>query len=239
MKPEPQLPALLVDYARLYDEAYFQAYRADVDSEPYRRRLSMYAQEFKRIGRYVQAGAVLDVGCGLGDFLQLFDPVRWQRYGIEVSPYAREIAQSRGIQMELPAVPAEFFNLIVFRGTIQHLDEPLGMIKNCIRWLRPGGYLVFLATPNIGGVVYRLFQELPALDPKYNFMLVSDRILRQILENLGMVVIGFEFPYLGTPYAEPARDLWRFLLRCLGVPGRFAFWGNMLECYAHKPGAAD
>src|SRR5437660_11765154 len=137
--------------------------------------------------------------------------------------------------MELPIDPAAFFDLVIFRGTLQHLDEPMEMIKKTIAWLRPGGYLVFLATPNTGGIYYRLFQEHPALNPKYNFMLVSDRSLRQILENFGMEVRRFEFPYLGSPYANPPKDLLRFVLRCLGIRKPFAFWGNMMECYAQKP----
>ena len=97
--------------------------------------------------------------------------------------------------------------------------------------------MVFLATPNIGGICYRLFQDLPALDPTRNFMLVSDRILSQLLRNLGMDVVALEFPYRGTPYGKPLRDLLSFALRCLGVRRKFAFWGNMMECYARKPGA--
>jgi hypothetical protein len=96
--------------------------------------------------------------------------------------------------------------------------------------------MIFLATPNIGGLYYRLFQELPALDPHRNFMLVSDRILKQLLENLGMDVLAFEYPYRDTPYSRPVRDCLSFALRCLGVRKKFAFWGNMMECYARKPG---
>jgi SAM-dependent methyltransferase len=221
--------------ASLYEESYFDIYRSDLGSPQQKKRFEMYRQEYRRILKYCRGGKVLDIGCGLGDFLAQFDPQQWDRYGIEISDFAREAARSKGIHMDQPSEPRDFFDLVIFRGTIQHLDEPIVQIKNAIRWLKPGGHMIFLATPNIGGVCYRLFQEHPALKPKYNFMLVSDRILRQILENLGMTVIGFEFPYRGTPYAHPVSDLSKFLLRCLGIRRPFAFWGNMLECYAQKP----
>ena len=95
--------------------------------------------------------------------------------------------------------------------------------------------MVFLATPNTGSICYRLFQELPMLDPPRNYLLVSDRILSQILRNLGMNVIKMHFPYKETPYASPVRDIARFALRCLGVRTKFAFWKNVMECYARKP----
>jgi SAM-dependent methyltransferase len=224
-----------VDYARLYGAQYFRDYLPNDECVAFRRRQVMYRQEHERIERYVQSGRVLDVGCGFGDFLELFTPPKWERYGIEVAPIALAVLNARGIKTELPRQPDESFDLVIFRGTIQHLDEPIATIKRCIRWLRPGGHMVFLATPNIGSLCYRLFQELPAIDPPRNFMQVSDRILRTILENVGMEVLRFEFPYRGTPYARPIRDGFCFVLRLLGVRCSFPFWGNMLECYARKP----
>ncbi len=219
--------------SRLYGPEYFASYRPDAADHDKRR--AMYQQEYARIRRYVQSGAVLDVGCGVGDFLGMFDPQTWTRYGIDISAYALELARQKGILTTLPEKCQAFFDLVVFRGTLQHLDEPISTIRRARDWLRPGGYMVFLATPNIGGICYRLFQELPMLDPKYNFMLVSDRILRQILTNLGLEVLRYEYPYRGTPYARPVRDCFQFALRCLGFKRRFAFWGNSMECYARKP----
>jgi hypothetical protein len=83
-------------------------------------------------------------------------------------------------------------------------------------------------------VVYRLFQDLPALDPPRNFVVFSDRVLGQCLLNLGFRDPTFVYPYLGTPYARPLSDHARFVLRLFGVKTRFAFWRNMMECYAQK-----
>ncbi|MBX6330647.1 MAG: class I SAM-dependent methyltransferase [Gemmatimonadaceae bacterium] len=235
--PELSSPSSVgdIDYAGLYDEQFFADYLAERPSLAFRQRQAMYRQELQRITRYVDSGRVVDVGCGLGDFLELFDHARWQRYGIEVAPLALHVLQARGIDTNPFREPDESFDLVIFRGTIHHIDEPMVAIKRGIRWLRPGGYMVFLATPNIGGVCYRLFQELPAIDPPRNFMQVSDRILRMILENLGMEVVRFEFPYRETPYARPVHDVCSFLLRLAGVKRSFPFWGNMLECYARRP----
>jgi SAM-dependent methyltransferase len=235
MNPPGRKRAAGVDLKELYNEKYFDIYRADLGTSQQKKRTLMYEQEYKRIERYCRGGNILDVGCGLGDFLAIFPPGRWNRFGIEISEYASREAEQKGINMKIPENPPGFFDLVVFRGTLQHLDEPLATIKKSISWLKPGGHMVFLATPNTGGLCYRLFQEHPALDPRYNFMLVSDKILRQILENLGMEIVGLEFPYLNTPYAHPVRDVTRFVMRCLGVRKPFAFWGNMLECYSRKP----
>ena len=73
-----------------------------------------------------------------------------------------------------------------------------------------------------------------ALDPPRNYFVFSDRVLGQCLRNIGFRDVEFVYPYLGTPYASPARDHARFLARLVGVKRHFAFWRNMMECYARK-----
>src|SRR4051812_32791948 len=93
------------DPKSLYDQAYFDIYRADVGSPQQKKRFAMYRQEFDRIQRYCQGGAVLDVGCGLGDFLTLFEAPSWSRHGIEVSDFAAREAAAKGIQVNRTDYP--------------------------------------------------------------------------------------------------------------------------------------
>lgn len=219
----------------LYDANYFRSYIKGASDPLHALRMQMYRQELDRIVAFVSSGAVLDYGCGTGEFLALFDPARWTRYGIEISDFARALAVTQGVSFEFDRDKAGQFDLVVFRGTIQHIEDPIAAIKDAIRWLKPGGIIVFLATPNTGGICYRLFQDLPMIAPKYNFVLFSDRILTQVLENLGLKVLRFEYPYWGTPYENWPKDLLKFILRLFGIKGKFAFWGNVFECYARKP----
>ena len=212
----------------LYEDGYFS-----VRGDP--RRAAMQAQERRRIAERtgLTSGTVVDVGCGLGEFLELFPAGPWTRYGVEVSAVARAACEARGISFELPEGEG-WCDLVVLRGSLQHLDRPIETLASAHSWLRPGGWLVALATPNAGGVVYRLFQDLPPLDPERNFVVFSDRVLGQCLRNLGFSDPSFVYPYVGTPYARPARDALRFLLRLGGIRRDFAFPRNMMECYARR-----
>jgi SAM-dependent methyltransferase len=213
-----------------YGEGYFDERQPD-DA----RRQAMRAQEVGRVRERtgLAAGTVVDVGCGLGELLDLYPPDRWERFGIEPASHARAVCESRGISFDLPSGEG-WCDLVLLRGSLQHLDRPLEVLSDAYRWLRPDGWLVVLATPNTASVVYRLFQDLPALDPPRNFVLFSDRMLRQILVNIGFRDVTFHYPYLGTPYASPVRDHVSFGLRFLGRRKNFAFWRNMMECYARK-----
>lgn len=213
-----------------YDEGYFAARRPGEVQ-----RAAMRTQELERVRAYtgLDGGVVVDIGCGLGELLDMLPGDGWAKYGIEASERARAVCRGKDISFELPE-HQEWCDLVVLRGSLQHLDRPVATLFAAHRWLRPGGWLVALATPNAGGPVYRLFQDLPPLDPPRNFIVFSDRVLRQCLVNVGFREPVFEYPYLGTPYARPLRDHVAFGLRVLGVKSRFAFWRNMMECYARK-----
>lgn len=227
---------------KLYGENYFQdrfgrgaeGYRKDVE-----KREAMYRQELERLKKYLPnfagGGRALDIGCGRGEFLSLLGDA-WKKYGIEISDHARETLEKNGVVTDFDPQD-NFFDLIIYRGTIQHIPDPVYKISESYYWLKPGGAIVFLATPNTHSLVYRLFKDLPMINERLNFLLPSDRVLRQILTNFGFQDIKFEYPYLKTPYARPVYDLVSFFLKLIGIKKRlnFAFYGNMLECYARKP----
>ena len=204
------------------------------------RRAKMQAQERARLLKYISGGRILDVGCGDGAFLDGLDD-RWEKWGVDVSAYACRKAGAKGIRIApfSSTWPEEFtddcFDVVVFRGTIQHIDDPFYILRECVRIMKPEGLMVFLATPNAASICYRLFGELPALDAARNWLVVSDRQLLDILLRLGMRIEDVVYPYLETPYARPVRDHIDFALRLFGRRRPFAFWKNMMEVYCRKP----
>ena len=217
---------------KLYEKEYFE------NEELAKKRKVMYLKDFSRLKKYFnlnKGGNVLDIGCGTGDFLSLFGK-EWIKYGIEVSDFARAVAKEKGVITDFE-IKDNCFDLIIFRGTIQHIPDPIRRIGECYYWLKKGGGIVFLATPNTNSVYYKLFNDLPMLSETRNFLLPSDIMLKQILVNFGFKIKGFEYPYLDTPYASPAKDILYFLLKLLKIKKdiKFPFYKNLMECYAEKP----
>ncbi len=220
------------EYARQYNRDYFAEYRDDGDPAK-RKRERQYVAERARILRFCSQGRILDVGCGLGGFLDGFSDEKWEKYGVEVSEYAKEVARAKHIAFDF-AWQDEYFDVVVFRGSLHHLDTPFWFIKRSIKSLRMGGLISFLMTPNSDGIMYRLFRDIPGTDEPLNFLLPSEKILRQTLTNFGCEIIEFRFPYRETPYANVPRDLLGFVLKLFGSKRRVSFWGNYLECYARR-----
>lgn len=215
-----------------YDHSYF-AERSQNDTK----RLRSFEQEKSYLSRFAENnGTILDIGCSTGEFLS---SISWQgvKYGLEISEYAKSIALESGIHFDDDVFEKrDTFDIVVYRGTIQHLPSPFEYLQSTFSILRPGGIVVFLATPNSNSVVYKMCNTLPALDPNLNYWIPSDITLKSNLENIGFRVIDTSYPYIGSPYANPFMDHFRFLMLMLGRrQPKFAFWRNMMNVVARKP----
>lgn len=221
---------ILRNEPELYPPSYFaeNGYGLDV------RRAMAYQQERARVMYYHQSGSILDYGCGTGDFLAGFDAQSWARFGVELSPYGRMMCRAKGLQVQPPegSWNNRYYDVIVFRGTIQHIDKPFDVIRQTSERLLPGGLMAFLATPNSNSLVYKLFGDLPALDWERNWWIPGARELSNVLAHCDMRIDKIIFPYAGGPYARPARDTWGFIQRLFGRRVKFAWPGNMMEVYA-------
>lgn len=221
-----------IDDVDLYGRAYFNKYYTHGD----RKRDAMYWQEYKRImERAKRAGRVLDVGCGIGSFLTIMDD-RWEKWGYDPSEFAAEMSRKKGIRMvnDVGGLESETFDLVVFRGTLQHINFPMRALSHATRILKPGGLLVVLATPDADSLVYRIWGNLPALDAPRNWIVFGSRMLANIMVRLGYDDVEILHPYLGTPYASPVRDFCKFAVSLFFGWRKFAFPGNQFELYARK-----
>jgi ubiquinone/menaquinone biosynthesis C-methylase UbiE len=101
-----------------------------------------------------QTSRLLDVGCGIGNFLvdAIDAPSVARVFGLEVSIENARIAQSVTCG-EVPIVLApteclpfrdESFDGVVARGVLHHLSDPDTAIRELHRILKPGGRLVVL-----------------------------------------------------------------------------------------------
>lgn len=194
----------------------------------------MYLQEHARIVRRKPFGKILDIGCGTGGFLSVFDD-RWDKYGYEPSDFAARKASDKGIRMlNSAAVTSDYFDCVVLRGSLQHINFPMTSLVQATQGLVSGGLLAILATPDTDSIVYKLWGNLPALDAPRNWVLFGHRALVNILERLGYENIEVIYPYWGSPYANPVLDFGKFFVSLFSGWRPFAFPGNMMEIYAVK-----
>ena len=197
-------------------------------------RLKQFDLDKKLIKKYFKQGNICDVGCSTGEFLKYLG-LNSGLYGMEINKYAKKQA-SKFINFKKNIfTERNFFNLVIFRGTIQHVDEPFRMMKEAHKSLKKKGLIIFLATPNSNSILYKLKNNLSFLDKKTNFYIPGDIELKNTLENFGFKVLEINYPYLDTPYVNLIRDHLLFILNMFSknfFP--HPFWKSSMNIVAQK-----
>ena len=141
-----------------------------------------------------EKGRLLDIGCGNGQFLDRMRQLGWEVVGVEPDELAVSVARERyGLEvfqgsLEEAKFPDRHFDAITMNHVIEHVPDPIGLLKECRRVLRPGGKLV-VVTPNIKSVGRRMFNGAWLhWDPPRHLFLFSSQALRESAERAGLVI---------------------------------------------------
>ena len=149
--------------SRVGETAYWESMRQFDQSEfnqpPPRelaRRFKVARRRLNRIGSLLGASPaalrVLDVGCSRGNFLEAGAKLGFHMEGVEPAATIAAAARARGLQVhtgllaDIHLPPASFDAITLFE-VIEHLKEPLPLLRECHRVLKPRGLLV-LSTGN-------------------------------------------------------------------------------------------
>jgi len=106
------------------------------------------------LGRLGRSAAVLDVGCGTGDYCTLFDPAVTKYVGIDISPAmvkrCRELYPGYDFRVgdgDHLDIPDTSVDLVLDVAVIEYYDDPLPHLRELARVTRPGGSIIVIG-PN-------------------------------------------------------------------------------------------
>lgn len=200
--------------------------------------------EHRRALRSLQPGSrVLEVGCGLGTFVQAALRAGLDIRGIERSPRAVQVAKSRGLPVEVAtlesiaeAAPASFDAICAFQ-VLEHVTDPLQFAALCKHALRPGGLLI-IGVPNADGYL-RHFDGVMDMPP-HHMLRWNSSSLRGLggLADLALVTLCEE-PLAGYSVREFV-DLHCKAWEQRGLPALFtcrrsrSFYRLLLHCGMRK-----
>jgi 2-polyprenyl-3-methyl-5-hydroxy-6-metoxy-1,4-benzoquinol methylase len=125
----------------------------------------LWEERFADVRRWKQASNVslLDVGAGYGDFLHYASKEGWQVSGFEFSPAVAKLSREKygiplavGDLFEMP-FPKQSFDVITMWHVLEHLADPMAVLKGLFDLLKPGGVLV-LEVPNLNCLVRKSYR---------------------------------------------------------------------------------
>lgn len=135
---------------KMYKSGEYMTYfnKLTVTSQDFRKNV-IEVRKFRQITSIlnIKKGRILDVGCGSGSLLKVFQENGWEVYGVDPSDSATKIAK-------------EFYDLIIFQGFfedfksekkfdcitfwgIEHLSDPFKGMEKAIDLLDKNGIIVF------------------------------------------------------------------------------------------------
>ena len=108
--------------------------------------------KFKIATQGLNTGKMLEIGCGVGDFLHYAEQNGWECYGAEPSEDALKILQSKTNANvvkpeEIEEFPDASFDLICLWHVLEHVDNLKWQIDQLKRLVKPNGRIV-IALPN-------------------------------------------------------------------------------------------
>jgi SAM-dependent methyltransferase len=106
---------------------------------------------------------LLDLGCGDGGFLSRAQDCGWDVTGIDIDAKAVHNAIQNGVNaieggIEIYEGQKNIFDAITLSHVIEHVCNPVELLKSCHTLLKPGGQL-WLQTPNIDSFGHKLFHK--------------------------------------------------------------------------------
>lgn len=208
VNPQPAPEELIKFYREEYYREWMERQR--------NLRISLWRKRLKDLEKYkgrkgkgqalqksrAPALALLDVGCGNGEFLELAKET-FQVQGTEISPFAVEYVKRnletkvyRGNLAELNLLP-NTYDIITIWHTLEHMPDPLENLKEAKRILKKDGLLI-IEVPNMNAYIERAIYRIVKRKME-RFFSIYDRephlfhftpsTLKEILRRTGFRVI--------------------------------------------------
>ncbi len=181
-------------YKNLYDP--LSQYEYLVDGVHYIEKekdfIDAYNNWLSDIEKMISKGRLLEIGSALGYFLEAARRRGWEVYGVEVSSGGvRHCKERYGIdafcgEIKEAGIPSGYFDCIVILHTLEHVYDPMEVISECYRVLRPGGLLV-IEIPYLKSVDDRGSNVLDDIPMHLNFFTVET--LEMLLNRAGFVCL--------------------------------------------------
>lgn len=138
-----------------------------------------------------QVGKLLEVGCGAGDYLNLMRNRGWDVEGVD---FDTEAAKNASEQFDIKVhsgqlkdinYPDGNFDAITMSHVIEHIFDPVSLLQECRRILKPTGCLVII-TPNVKSYGHSYFNSgWRALEPPRHVFLYSSLSLKRLADKAG------------------------------------------------------
>jgi 2-polyprenyl-3-methyl-5-hydroxy-6-metoxy-1,4-benzoquinol methylase len=138
-----------------------------------------------------QAGTLLDVGCGNGEFIGRMRSLGWRVSGVDPDPAAVAKGREEGLQIfggTVEDVPrTNLYDAITLNHVIEHVSDPVALLRHCRSRLRPRTGMLIMTTPNLNSFGHGWFKNYwRGLEVPRHLVLFSPSALSECVARSGL-----------------------------------------------------
>lgn len=159
--------------------------------------IKRYNELLDKFEKFRKTNKILDVGCGIGYFLEVAKDRGWEVYGTEYTEEALTICNSKGITMKEGKLidnmfDSNTFDIITSFEVLEHINNPLEEIGLFNQFLRTGG-LVYLTTPNFNSLLrYKLKEKYNVITYPEHLSYYTPRTLNNLFNTCGFTKLHIQ-----------------------------------------------
>lgn len=171
---------------------------------------SMHAKIIECVGDNKK---VLDVGCAEGNLAEVMSINKCEVVGIEIDQksarnaqkFCKEVIVGDVESIELSTEYHDYFDYILFADILEHLKDPLIVLKRFKKYLKDEGYIL-VSLPNITNWRMRIkilfgnfeYKDIGVLD-KGHIRFFNEKSAKNLLKDAGFEIIKFGITGLDSP----------------------------------------
>lgn len=130
---------------------------------------------------------ILEIGCSHGARLSDLKKHGYEVKGIDLSQESVDFAKKRGLDVECVSIetcsfPENSFDIVIMSMVLEHIREPINIISQISKWIKPGGELL-ISIPCADGFEFKMYKEYCyVVQPPYHIFIPTIKGLQFFLE---------------------------------------------------------
>jgi len=192
LHPRPPIDELKPLYGREYYDSWGSTTRDASAAREMKKRT--FARWLRTIGRSLDKGKVLDVGCAMGYLLEAAQEQGWDVYGVELSEYSASLAREKfgdrifNGSLEDARLDGSAFDLVTLSDVLEHVPDLVPFLGEIRRILRGDGFLM-IVTPDVSSLTAKVMRSRWShLKPEHLYYF-SPSSVKDLLSRCGFSVV--------------------------------------------------